>query len=135
MLAYDPTHNAAEWVWFKGVTSDALPAEESAAIEMLDYVPNRTQTTDIQLDRIGETRTFDSSSAEGPAAEVAEDPTAKEGESSVTEEDSICDNGTDEPAGELGQEGNTKTTMATGGMVATVQMPGQLTDMGPRLPA
>ena len=36
MLAYDPRHDAAEWLRFKVVTSDLMPVEESAIIKMLD---------------------------------------------------------------------------------------------------
>ena len=53
VLVYDPTHNATEWVQFKGVASDALPAEEAATFEMLDYVPLGTWAMDLWLDRFG----------------------------------------------------------------------------------
>ena len=43
MLAYDPRHNMAEWLKFKGVVSDLMPAEESSTIKPLDYVPTQKQ--------------------------------------------------------------------------------------------
>ena len=47
VLAYDPRHNAAEWLKFKGVTSDLMPVEESSAIELLDYMPMQKQSLKV----------------------------------------------------------------------------------------
>ena len=90
-----------------GVASDVMPAEESSAVEMLDYFPTQKQVMDMWLDRIREIRTFNSSSDEDAAADVmeepeteaADDPNAEGGEASITEEDSALASGMDELAG------------------------------------
>ena len=58
---------------FSGVTSDMMPAEELAMVEMLDYVPTQKQSVEIRLDKIREFRTFDSPSDEDTAAKVADE--------------------------------------------------------------
>ena len=75
VLAYDPMHDAAEWVQFKGIASDMTLAEESAAVEMLDYVPTQKQSVEMRLDKISEFRTFDSPDDEDTAAKVVDDAT------------------------------------------------------------
>ena len=77
VLAYNPTHDVAEWVQFKGITSDMTLAEEPAIVEMLDHVPTQKQAMEMRLDRIREIRTFNSSGGKDTAAKAVDDAAAE----------------------------------------------------------